>query len=161
VVSWDFAGGAPAVVAVVPRAQSILERDGTLFIAGDHALFALRPGEAAPVKLASVCGPGSLAFDGDAIFCIDDGTLRRIDAATGSVLAIAGGIRGARDVVVARGRAFFRAEGADGATLEAVPVDGVGGPTTIEAVGPGGSAIATDGCGLYYSAGTSLNRRAL
>ena len=160
-VAWDFGEGGPVAVGVVPRAQAVVALNGSIYIAGDHRLYRLGPSDVVPTMLSPVCGGGALAASGDAIYCIDGGTLHRIDPQTGGHFALAGGIRGGRDVVTARGRVFFRAEGTSGATVEAVPIDGVGGPTIIAATELGSSALATDGCGLFYSIGSAVNRRAL
>lgn len=161
VYAWSFAAGAPMLLATVARAQSIAERDGALYIAGSHSLSVLADGAVAPVKLADACGAGPLAIEGGAVLCVEDGTLRRVDLHSGAVSSLASGIGQNQIVVAARGRAFYRSERIADASIEAVPLDGVGGPTIVERVHRGPTAIATDGCGLYFLDGTTIRRRAL
>lgn len=162
VVTWSFAGGAPTVVAKFPEVRALAERDGTLYLAGRHALAVLAPGEAAPVKIASVCGPGAITVEEDHVFCIDDGALHRVQLGAGDVSALVGGIRGGTDVVVARGRAFYRSEHPEPplTTVESVPTDGIGGRTVVDIV-KAETPLATDGCSLFYSDGEAIHRRAL
>lgn len=161
VLGWGFDGGAPSAVAIVARARSIAIRDATLYVAGSRALYELTPDDAAPKKIADVCTEGSLAVDGDAVVCIDDGVLRRIDRSTRAVTSLADGLGGVRDVVAARGRAFFRREGAHDAAIDAVPIDGIGGPITVARTRQSPAALATDACSLYYLDANVLRRHAL
>lgn len=161
VVSWDFGDGAPELMAMVPRAHSLAERDGTLYITGAGGLAALGPTDAAPARLASVCGLAPLAVDRDAVFCLEAGALHRVGPETRATAVLASGIRGAKDIVAARGRVFFRSETSEGAAIEAVPADGIGGPSIVASIGAGPSALASDGCSLYYSGGGALNRHSL
>jgi hypothetical protein len=160
VVGWDFKGGTPTVAATLSGVQSIAERDGTLYLAGAHSLSVLPRGAATPTRIANVCGRGAIAVERDHVFCIDDGVLQRVDLGTRTVRPLVGGIREGADVVVARGRAFYWSERPDRTTIEAFPIDEIGGPTVVSVV-QGRAVLATDGCGLYYSEGREIWRFAL
>lgn len=160
IVSWAVDAERPGIIATFPRAQSIAEHDGTIYFAGLHRLARLGPGEVAPTKIADVCGPGAIAVEGDFVYCLDDGVLQRINVGTRVIEPLVDGIEGATDVLVARGRAFFRRHGPERSTLEAVPTDGIGGRTLVDVV-QGAAPMATDGCSLYYSDGSAIHHRSL
>ena len=163
IIAWDFTTSAPGAIATSPGATSLLRSGGTLFITGDATLRAFAPGrDAAPRTIAKRCGAGVPAIDGQALYCAEAGTIARVDVASGTAGVVATAQPGARDLVIGGGRVFWRASPRPGQTLVmALPLDGIGGPTVFESGGPGPLLIATQGCDLYFTAGSSLVRRGL
>lgn len=157
VMTWSFDAGNPAStptrVATLSRARWVTSDGDVLYLGNDQTVSALASTDLQPRPIAVACAGGTpLFYDRNSLFCVDGARLTRVDVATGAVSTVASGLRNAKSVVAARGRAFFRTEGQDGATIQGVPIDGVGGPSTVDVVPlQTPSVLATDGCGLYYS----------
>lgn len=163
IVGWDFATGGPSAIATSARPSSLLRTDGTLYITGNRSLRAFTPGiDAAPRSIADHCDGAAPAVDGPVLYCAEDGSIARVDLATGGASVVAAEQPGAGDLVLGAGRVFWRTAPAPGqALVMALPLDGVGGPTVFESGGPGPLLIALEGCDLYFTAGRSIVRRGL
>ncbi|MDB4946498.1 MAG: hypothetical protein JWP97_6032 [Labilithrix sp.] len=165
VFAWDFAaGGGPGAIATLPRATSLLLAPDALYIAGNHSLYTLRSSLELPRAVGSACNGGMPAVTdlGDLAYCADGDTIARVDLQATKSFVVATGQTGASDVIIARGRIFWRAA-PDPFTdaLMVLPLDLASGPV-IAATSPHGALLlARDGCDLLFTAGPSLRRLAL
>ena len=160
VVSWDFAAGAPVVVASSARATSIARDGSTIYVTGASSLHAFEVGGAPPRLVASLCGAGRPGIAGSFLFCADTGSIGRVDLGSGDATVIADNQPGASDVVIGGGRAFWRTGGI-ASVLMAAPIDSVSGPNVLE-IGQGGALlIAGDDCSVYFVENRAIWRRGL
>ncbi len=163
VLTWDFVTPPPNALATSPRATSLARSSGALTIVGNHTVHAYLPGvDAAPRLLAAHCDDGVPAVDGQRLYCVESGSITRVDLATGDATILVPAQTGATNVIVASGRLLWRARPNARQTLVmGLPLDGIGGATVLESSGPGALIMAAAGCDLYFSAGRSIVRRGL
>ncbi len=163
VAGWDFARGAPSVLATSPRPSSLVRAGDTLYLRGNLSLSAFAPGrDAARREIASRCDAGTPAIDGTFVYCAESGSITRVDRVTGEAVNVATDQRGAGDVVLGAGRVFWRTTPTPSQSLVmALPLDGVSGPTVVDTSGPSALLLGVDGCDLYFTSGRSMIRRGL
>jgi hypothetical protein len=165
ILGWDFASEKPTTIATSPRTTSLAIADSVLYVSAPGVVSAFdlaAPNPAASIRrVVDGCGQGAVGLARRALYCADGSAILRADLVTSAITTAASDQIGARDVVVAGGRAFWRAVREGDGLIASTPLDGIGGPTVVATAPPVPAAIAADRCALYFASGRTLLRRGL